>query len=129
MKILGENQNFPIRPVKDKKLVLGKGNFFGEEECLKMIINNGDDDGPKPIDSFYTITSNSNDCEVMWAYIDDVYKLIKNERKLIRFMNFEYIRKYPNKKLTDHYLEDVFKGKFVPDPTSSRESSNERSIE
>lgn len=69
-------------------MLLGKGQFFGEEECLKAILSNGNpQEYPKPIESFYTVTCDSNDAEVMWAYVDDIYKMLKNERKVVKFMN------------------------------------------
>ena len=76
---------------KMKKLILCEGQMFGEDECLRMIINNGNFYGPEPVQQFYTVTCLSNDAEVIYANVDDVYKLFKNERRLLRFLKEEFV--------------------------------------
>lgn len=120
MKKLGQALKNPGRSVRVKQMIMGKGEFFGEEECLKLIVNNGDEYGTKPSESYYTVTCESTDAEIMWANIEDVYKLLKNERKVVKFMNNEYIKKYPTNRLPDKYLEEVFRAKNLE---KSRESS------
>ena len=69
--------------------------MFGEDECLRMILNNGNYLGPKPVTQFYTVTCESNDAEILYANVDDVYKLFKNEKKLLKFLKDEFVRKFP----------------------------------
>jgi hypothetical protein len=69
---------------KVKKLILGKGQIFGEDECLNIIYNHGN---PKPEPANYTVTCESCDGEILFADIDDIYKLLKNEKRVLRFMN------------------------------------------
>ena len=52
-----------------------------------MVLNNGEIDGDlKPADVFYTVTCQSNDGEVLMADLADVWKLLKNERRITNFM-------------------------------------------
>lgn len=58
-----------------------------------MIYNLGN---PKPEPANYTVTCESNDGEVLFADIEDVYKLFKNEKRILKFMNEQYSEKYPD---------------------------------
>ena len=78
---------------KVKRLILGKGQIFGEDECLNMIYNLGN---PKPEPANYTVTCESFDGEVLFANIDDIYKMLKNEKRILKFMNDQYSEKYPD---------------------------------
>ena len=69
---------------KVKRLILGKGQIFGEDECLNMIYNSGHE---KPEKSNYTVTCESCDGEVLFADIEDIYKLLKNEKRVMKFLN------------------------------------------
>lgn len=97
------------RPFKEKRLILSKGQVFGEEECIRAVLSNGHPENyPKPMASYYTVTAASNDCEVLWAYVDDIYKMLKNERKVVAYFNNQYIRKYPSHRMPDAFLESAF---------------------
>lgn len=63
---------------------------------------------------FYNVSCDSVEAEVIWAYADDISKLIKNERKVMKYMSSQFYEKCPNKKITDAYFEQVFSEQFVP---------------
>lgn len=70
-----------------KRLILERGQLFGEDECLFMVLNNGDINGAlKPTDVFYSVTCQSNDGEILMADLNDIWKLLKNERRITNFM-------------------------------------------
>lgn len=86
--------------------------MFGEDECLRMIINNGNYLGPEPVNQFYTVTCESTDAEVIYANVDDIYKLFKNELRLLRFLKEEFVQKFPSNELADSYFDGVFSRKL-----------------
>ena len=86
--------------------------MFGEDECLRMIINNGNYLGPEPVTQFYTVTCESNDAEIIYANVDDVYKLFKHEKGLYRFLKEEFVQKFPSDDLADSYLDNAFSRKL-----------------
>lgn len=69
-----------------RRLLLCKGQIFGEDECLRHIIDFSNAQIEAPIDMHYTVTCESNDAELLVANVDDVYKLIKVETKVVKFM-------------------------------------------
>lgn len=72
---------------KMKRVLLESGQLFGEDECLLMILNNGKIDGDlKPAHTYWTITCQSTDGQVLMADLSDVWKLFKNERAVIRYL-------------------------------------------
>ena len=95
---------------KVKRLILGKGQIFGEDECLNEIYNHGN---PKPEKANYTVTCESYDGEVLFADIEDIYKLLKNEKRVLKFLNDQYSEKYPDSELTDNFFEQAFQNKTV----------------
>lgn len=69
-----------------KRMVLGKGSVFGEDECLMMILNNGELEGElKPSKIFYNVTCDSIDGMILQADLEDIWKILKNERPTINF--------------------------------------------
>ena len=86
--------------------------MFGEDEVLRMIINNGNYLGPEPISQYYTVTCESNDGEFIYANVDDIYKLVKNEKRLLRFLKDEFVQKFPANDLADNYFEGAFSRKL-----------------
>ena len=63
--------------------------MFGEDDCLNAVLNAGN---PKPLNSngqptIYSVTCDSVDALILHANIDDIHKLLKNERQIISFMN------------------------------------------
>lgn len=95
---------------KVKRLILGKGQIFGEDECLNEIYNHGNQ---KPEKANYTVTCESYDGEVLFADIEDIYKLLKNEKRVLKFLNEQYSEKYPDSELTDNFFEQAFQNKTV----------------
>ena len=61
----------------------------------------------------YTVTCESVDAEFLHADIDDIFKLLKNEKRVLRFLNDQYQEKYPNMNLTDIYFDQVFSSKNI----------------
>jgi hypothetical protein len=51
-----------------KKLILCKGQIFGEEECLSEIFNISSN----LLSYKYSITCESNDAEILYAKIEDI---------------------------------------------------------
>ena len=43
----------------------------------------------------YTVTCNTNDAEILYANIDDIWKQLKSEKKILRALNNQYLEKYP----------------------------------
>jgi hypothetical protein len=58
--------------------------MFGEDDCLLMVVNQGEIEGPrKPTDLFYSVTCDSVDSEVYFAEVEDVWKIFANEKKIM----------------------------------------------
>ena len=79
--------------------------MFGEDELLNEIYNHGK---PKPQISNYTVVCDSFDAEVLFANIDDIYKMLKNERGILNFINEQFMEKCPDQQLTDNFFNQVF---------------------
>jgi len=62
---------------KVKKLILGKGQMFGEDACLAQIFFKSDSIPKAP---HYSVTCDSVSAEVLIARVEDVHKLFKNEK-------------------------------------------------
>ena len=88
-----ENTNEPTQGELIKKLILCKGQMFGEDELLNEIYNHGK---PKPQISNYTIVCDSFDAEVLFANIEDIHKIIKNEKGILNFINEQFMEKCPD---------------------------------
>jgi hypothetical protein len=58
--------------------------MFGEDDLLNAIYNHGK---PKPQISNYSVVCDSFDAEVIFADIDDIYKMLKSERGILNFIN------------------------------------------
>ena len=104
---------------KVKKLRLEEGQMFGEDEILRMIINNGNHLGPEPITQFYTVTCESNEAEIIYANVDDIFKMVKGEKRLLRFLKDEYVRKFPSNDLADSFFESAFSRQLESAQTNS----------
>jgi len=102
--------------------------MFGEDECLRMIINNGNYLGPEPMSSFYTVTCESNDAEILTANVDDVYKLFKNEKRIMKFLKDEFIQKFPINMLPDSYFDGVFSRKVENQTSKSKKTPKAFSV-
>lgn len=74
-----------------RRLLLCKGQIFGEDECLKHIIDFTSADLSVPIDMHYTVTCESNSAELLVANIEDIYKVIKTESKVVKFMKEQFV--------------------------------------
>ena len=71
--------------VKVKKLILCQGHMFGEDDCLNAILNPGN---PKPLNnqgqpSTYSITCDSVEGVILSAKVEDIQKILKNEKHII----------------------------------------------
>lgn len=51
--------------------------MFGEDACLEQIFSNSGKHTAKP--SIYNVTCETNDSEILYANISDIFKLVKNE--------------------------------------------------
>ena len=60
----------------------------------------------------YTVTCNTNDAEILYANIDDIWKQLKSEKKILRALNNQYLEKYPDQNLTDKFAEQAFSNKL-----------------
>ena len=58
----------------------------------------------------YTVTCDSTDAEILYADIGEIYKQLKGDRHITKFLNNQYMEKYPDQQLTDKYFEQVFAG-------------------
>jgi len=96
-----------------RRLILCKGQMFGEDECLKLIVDFSAANADMPLDMNYAVTCESNDAELLEANVDDVYKLFKNESKVVKFMKEQYIQKFPSQKPADDFFKGVFSGKPI----------------
>ena len=86
----------------------------------------------------YTVTCEGedadNNAELLVANVDDVYKLIKTESKVIKFMKEQYVQKFPSQKPADDFFKGVFSGKaekskMLDDPTPAGSTNeDERNI-
>jgi len=65
------------------------------------------------------------------ANIDDIHKLLKNEKRIINFMNEQYMEKYPDQQLADTFFDMVFSNKPIEDQNSHAANifSSQESIE
>ena len=98
---------------KMKRVLLESGQTFGEDECLLMILNNGQIDGDlKPAHTYWTITCQSSSGQVLMADLKDVWRLFKNERAIIRFLKEQYCIKFPDSDITDTYQEEIMQSKM-----------------
>ena len=55
--------------------------------------------------------------------MDDVYKLFKNERRLLRFLKEEFVQKFPSNDLADSYFDNMFVGGGNPKSQGGKKSS------
>ena len=79
-----------------------------------MVLNNGDINGAlKPADVFYSVTCQSNDGEILMADLNDIWKLLKNERRITNFMKEQYCQKFPDQPLADVFQDQVFESKIM----------------
>ena len=60
----------------------------------------------------YTVTCESNNAEVLVANVDDIYKMVRTESKVVKFMKEQFVQKFPSEKLPDDFFKDVFSGKL-----------------
>lgn len=103
-----------------RRLLLCKGQIFGEDEFLGHLMNLSPADLEVPMDMHYTVTCESNNAELLVANVDDVLKLLKTESKVVKFMKEQYIQKFPSQKTADDFFKGVFSGKH-PDNTTKVE--------
>jgi len=73
-----------VKREKVKRLILCKGQIFGEDECLNMIFNAGQ---TMPEKLNYTVTCDSTDAEILYADIGEIYKQLKGDRHITKFLN------------------------------------------
>ena len=64
-----------------------------------------------PIDMHYSVTCESNNAELLMAKIEDIYKVIKTESKVVKFMKEQFVQKFPSEKTADDFFKGVFSGK------------------
>jgi len=60
----------------------------------------------------YTVTCNTNDAEILYASVEDIWKPLKSEKKILRALNNQYLEKYPDQNLTDKFFEQAFSNKL-----------------
>jgi hypothetical protein len=70
------------------------------------------------------VTCDTVDAEILYAKVDDIYKLLKNEKRVIKFLTDQFREKYPNKLLTDNFFEQAFSNTIeeIPDSTNRPQS-------
>ena len=101
-----------------KRLILGKGQVFGEEACLANIYSKGED--VLPTNSIYNVSCSSFEGEILYARADDVYKLFKLEADVVRFLVQQFTQKCPDEQLPDNLLLQAFSHAQVGKPISER---------
>ena len=106
---------------KMKRLILERGQLFGEDECLLMVLNNGKIEGKlKPADTYWTVTCSSSHGELLMADLPDIWKMIKGERTAINFMKEQYCVKFPDQDILDTHQEQVHRSHVdVPEKSKS----------
>lgn len=67
-----------------KKLILCKGQIFGEDECLNLVYNYGQE---KPKVSNYSVQCESLEGEILFADVKDIYRMVKANPGVVKFMN------------------------------------------
>ena len=76
---------------------LEKGQLFGEDECLMMVLNNGELEGElKPSKVYYNVTCESIEGEILCADLEDIWRILKNEKPCIQFLKEQYCLKFPD---------------------------------
>jgi hypothetical protein len=73
------------------------------------------------------VVCDSIEAQVLYASVEDIYRFLKNERQVIRFLNYQFQDKYPNKLLTDNYFNQVFNNKQDDDVRASVRSGSQGS--
>ena len=62
--------------------------IFGEDECLNIIYNYGE---KKPKVSDYSVHCESLEGEILFANVQEIYRLVKMNSGVLQFMNQQFV--------------------------------------